>query len=65
MPKEKPITTLALGEEDRPPKPNPLEDAPTRRKGEDDEVYTTLALGEEGGDTDLANAGSAAPFGQF
>ena len=60
-------TTVALpGEEERPPKWNPIEDAPTHRKGEDDQRHTTLAVGEEGRGLDLeAHARTANPFGQF
>jgi len=60
-------TTLAHpGEEERPPKWNPIEDAPTRPKGEDDQVRTTLALGEEDRNADAGSHKPAAtPFGEF
>jgi hypothetical protein len=58
-------TTLAHGEEDRPPKRNPIEDVPSRRKGEDDQVHTTLALGEEGGGAGFGTDAESTPFGQF
>jgi hypothetical protein len=62
MPKERPITTLAVGEEGPG---GPVKDPPTRRKGEDG-VVTSAQLGEEGeGGLDLAGERITLPFGQF
>jgi hypothetical protein len=74
MPQKKPArdkdgtvrTTLAHGEEDRPPRRAPHEVLPTDAEGEDDRVHTTLALGEEGGGAGFGGlAPAATPFGRF